>query len=80
MFLHNLAVNRKLPIARWANDNLIACPRALAAGAFHCFVSHEWGHGQDQARAVKAEMSALVPGLKCFLEYTVGLEPATTGA
>ena len=29
------------------------------ASCFHCFVSHQWGKDQDQARAIKAQLAAL---------------------
>ena len=35
---------------------------------YHAFVSHQWGQGQDQARAIKAQLTALVPNLQIFLD------------
>ena len=37
-------------------------------GQFHCFVSHVWGSGQDQARVMKSQLTALVPDLRVFLD------------
>lgn len=61
MFAQGLIAARKLPVARWARDGTVATPRVLSHGAFHAFVSHQWGCGQDQARTIKAQLMALVP-------------------
>ena len=68
LFGHQLNASRKLPIARWANDGLVANPRILPSGGFHAFVSHQWGSGQDKARAIKAQLTMLIPGLRVFLD------------
>ena len=38
------------------------------AGQYHCFISHQWGSGQDQARALKSVLTGLVPDLRVFLD------------
>ena len=67
MFAQQLNAARKLPFARWAASGTVAVPSILAPGAFHAFISHQWAHGQDQARAIKEKLCALVPGLRVFL-------------
>ena len=52
---------------RFAKDGVAAAPRNLSKG-YHAFVSHQWGGGQDQARAIKAQLAALIPGLRVFLD------------
>lgn len=37
-------------------------------GQFHCFVSHAWNSGQDQARTIKSQLTALVTDLRVFLD------------
>lgn len=46
MFLHGLFVAQRQPIARWATDLTPVIPRILSRGAYHAFVSHQWGTGQ----------------------------------
>lgn len=53
--------------ARWAEDGALALA-GQPAGTYHCFVSHQWGSGQDQARAIKSQLTALVPDMRCFLD------------
>ena len=36
--------------------------------AFESCCNSQWGHGQDQARTIKAQLLALVPGLRIFLD------------
>ena len=68
MFASSLAAVRALPIARRASDGTFIRPRGLAIGNYHAFISHEWAHGQDQARAMKELLVAFVPGLRVFLD------------
>ena len=35
---------------------------------WHVFISHQWSSGQDQARALKSQLTALVPDVRCFLD------------
>ena len=72
MFAQQLNVARKLPFARWAASGMVAVPPIVAPGAFHAFISHQWAHGQDQARGIKAQLCALVPGLRVFLGTVSG--------
>ena len=68
MFAEGVRNARRLPIARWASDGTVAMPRTLPAGRFHAFISHQWATGQDQARAIKAQLTAMLPGLRVFLD------------
>ena len=54
-------------VAQWAADGSPATA-GEPLGQYHCFVSHQWGSGQDQARALKSSLTALVPDLRCFLD------------
>lgn len=75
MFTSQFNVSRKRPVARWARGQArdatvapVATPRFLPRNAYHAFISHQWGRGQDQARAIKSQLSMLVPGLRIFLD------------
>ena len=35
---------------------------------FHCFLSHVWKFGQDQAGTIKASLVALCPSIRVFLD------------
>ena len=35
---------------------------------YHCFVSHLWGTGQDQAAVIKRQLLRMVHGLRIFLD------------
>ena len=69
MVLQEARTAHAMPVARWASDGTpIEPPLALGTGSFHAFVSHQWSSGQDQARTIKAQLIALVPGLRVFLD------------
>lgn len=36
--------------------------------AFHLFLSHAWGTGQDQMRVLKNKLLVVLPEIKCFLD------------
>ena len=57
-----------MPLVCWARDMHVAVPRLLAEKRYHTFISHQWGSAQDQARALKSQLVALSPGLRCFLD------------
>eukprot|EP00966_Prymnesium_polylepis_P054412 1257768-Prymnesium_polylepis.1 len=39
------------------------------AGPFHCFLSHNWKHGQEKMRVVKSRLEQMLPEVSVFLEY-----------
>ena len=41
---------------------------ASAGGGFHCFLSHVWRYGQDQAGTLKSSLHTMLPGCSVFLE------------
>ena len=57
MFVQELRASGRLPFAHTVKEGKVAQPRFLADGKYHAFVSHQWSHGQDQARAISLTMS-----------------------
>ena len=47
MFIRGVREVGVLPIARWAADSTIAVPRVVPKGAYHAFISHQWGGYQS---------------------------------
>ena len=67
-FSSSVAAELRLPLLRWESDGTCVEAPPLRAGETHCFISHPWASAQDQARSLKSLTTALVPGLKVFLE------------
>ena len=52
-----------------ANGVDVLAPALTPGKQFHCFLSHNWGTGQDQVRIIKQRLLEMVVGLRVFLEY-----------
>ncbi|EOD34917.1 hypothetical protein EMIHUDRAFT_460580, partial [Emiliania huxleyi CCMP1516] len=46
---------------------VVAAP-SVPHDVFHCFVSHAWASGQDQARSVKGQLQRYVQNIQVFLD------------
>ena len=68
MFVQELRTLRRLPFAHTVREGKVAQPRFLADDNYHAFISHQWSHSQDQAHTIKADLTALVPSLRVFLD------------
>jgi len=55
------------PLARWESNQRPVVAKS-PKGSYHCFISHHWARGQDQAKTLKTMLSSLVPSLRCFLD------------
>ena len=55
-------------VLRWRRDGAPVLARPLLTGRSHCFISHNWGTGQDQSRTIKGALCGLVPSLRVWLD------------
>ena len=55
-------------VLRWRRDGAPVLARPLLSGRSHCFISHNWGTGQDQSRTIKGALCGLVPSLRVWLD------------
>ena len=65
---HLYSLARRL---RYVDDGHVVVPPRLkptAFGAYHLFLSHVWGSGQDQMRVVKQRLLEMMPEVKVFLD------------
>ena len=71
LILYQLQLERQAQTARRLrkqDGSEVAAPALASGNAFHLFLSHAWGSGQDQMRIVKQRLVEMVPGLLIFLD------------
>ena len=76
----DLLASQQHDVFLWELDGTEVIPPLLDSSRFHAFISHNWGTGQDQARTIKAQLSALVPDLKIWLDVDNMRSKAGTSA
>jgi hypothetical protein len=58
----------RVDLLRWTSDGAAIDPPPLEPGRVHTFISHNWASGQDQARAIKAQLTHVLPRLRVWLD------------
>ena len=48
------------------------------SGPFHCFLSHNWEHGQSEMRVIKTRLTEMLPGVSVFLGECPASYPTST--
>jgi len=68
----NLQYKARVALARrlrYQKDGTeVLAPKLARGQAFHMFLSHVWGTGQDQMRVIKTRLLEMVPDLRVFLD------------
>ena len=66
---HKLHRQRDHLLLRWQKTGLPpVLPRLASEQHYHLFLSHTWKSGQDQVAVIKRQLSAMLPGVKIFLD------------
>jgi hypothetical protein len=65
---YGLATSGAVGVLRWTSDGTVVEPLSLGPHESHFFLSHQWAHGQDQARSIKELLRGVVPGLRVWLD------------